>query len=324
MSLAVVLSRHGGPDALEIAERELASPRNGEIRVKHTAIGVNYHDIYVRQGSSGSLALPGVPGIEAAGIVVARGEGVEGVSIGERIAYVTPTYGCYAQEANVPAAYAMPLPSILSEASAASTMLKALTARMLLEECYRVRSGQTVLVHAASGGVGQFLCQWAKAIGATVVGTVSTPGRSEPARRAGADHVIARSEGSFVDAVRELTGGLGVSAVYDAIGAETIEASLACLAYGGALINYGEASGVPGPISLNTLGERSLSVSRPRIFHFLRTDEQRQEAQRAVFGALEAGWLRPMDPLVFPLREAALAHETLENRGGPGGIVLQP
>lgn len=317
------LAEHGGPEVLRYADVIVAEPAPGEIRLRQTAVGVNFHDIYVREGSSGTLALPGVLGIEAVGVVEAVGEDVAGIRVGERMGYVTPDYGAYAEVRNIPSSVAFRLPNNIDDAAAASSLMKALTVRMLLHEAFNVKAGQQILVHSAAGGTGQLLCQWAKAIGAKVIATVGQASKIETAQRAGADHVINREVADVAEAVRGFTAGAGVDAVYDAIGIDTFDTSLDCLGYGGALVSYGQASGSPGTVSVSRLASRSLTLTRPVIFHFLRTEQQRTRAMKAVLDAFETGRLRPLDPLRFPFANVREAHAALASGSGPGGVVLE-
>ncbi len=319
----VVLARHGGIEVLEFADVAIGPPAPGEIRLRQSAIGVNFHDIYVRKGTSGTLDLPGVPGLEAVGVVEAVGDGVTAFSVGQRAGYVTAAYGAYAEARNIDASFAVVLPDILDDASAASSLMKALTVRMLVSEACQLRSGQVILVHSAAGGTGQLLCQWAKAIGAQVIATVGHAARVPAARRVGADHVIDRTREDIVATVEALTAGAGVAVAYDAIGADTFDASLACLGFGGALVSYGQASGPPGTVAVSRLAARSLTLTRPIVFHFLRTAQQRRAALFAALGAFESGILRPLAPLRFPFDAVRDAHAALEAGSSPGGVILE-
>lgn len=318
------MEEYGGPEVLREANVELVPPAPGEMRIRQTAIGVNYHDVYVRSGLYRTLALPGVPGIEAVGVVEKLGEGVSGFSEGDRIAYVTGQYGCYAETRNLDAALAVRLPDAISDAHAAASFMKALTVYMLIRRVRRVEAGETILVHAAAGGVGQLLCSWASHLGATVIGTVGSAAKAEQARAHGADHVILYNQENVPERVTELTGGEGVAATYDAVGADTFAGSLDSLGFEGHLVLYGQASGPVEPFAPAILSARSLTVSRPIVFHYIRTRQLLEEMAAACFEAFEKGFIRPIEPLELPLTQAGEAHRLLEARQSPGGIVLVP
>ncbi len=321
---AIILREHGGPEQLKPDWIALPEPGAGELRVRHSAAGVNFHDCYVRSGLYRTLALPGVPGLEAVGTVEAVGPDEDSLRVGDRIAWISPLYGGYAAARILPAELAIRLPDSLGDAEAAASLMKACTVRMLVRDAHRIEARQTVLVHAAAGGVGQLLCGWASHLGATVIGTVGSREKAEIATRAGAHHLIFYCEEDVVSRVGEITGGAGVAAVYDAIGADTFASSLNCLGLGGTLVSYGQASGPVAPFTTADLAVRSLKVTRPIIFHFLATREQRDRMVSDVFAAFATGVVRPIDPLRLPLAEAAEAHRILEAGQSPGGIVLVP
>lgn len=233
MPNAIVLRQHGGPETLRTEPIDIGTPGPGEIRLRQTAIGVNFHDIYVRSGLYASLTLPGIPGIEAAGIVEAIGPDVTHVRPGDRIAYVTGAYGAYAQERLLPADLALKLPDNVNERTAAALILKGLTARMLLHRVHPISAGDIVLVHAAAGGVGRLLVQWARHLGATVIGTVGSEAKAEEATSCGAHHTILYRQEDFVARVRAITNGRGVDVAYDSVGHDTFQGSLDALALRG-------------------------------------------------------------------------------------------
>jgi NADPH2:quinone reductase len=323
MATAIVLRAHGAPDALRAETVDVAAPGAGEIRIRQTAVGVNYHDAYVRSGLYRTLALPGIPGIEAAGVVEALGAGVAHLRVGDRVAYVTRQYGAYASERVLPARLAVPLPAAVSEAVAATNFLKGLTAEMLLHRVHRVEAGQTVLVHAAAGGVGSLLARWASRKGATVIGTAGSAEKLAIARAAGCAHAIDYRREDFVARVREITEGRGVQVAYDAVGADTFAGSLECLALRGHLVNYGQASGPVPPFEVARLMARSNSLTRPSVFAYTAEDALYQQMAATVFAALADGTL-PMDSgQVFALHDAGAAHLALESRTRSGAIWLQ-
>lgn len=319
---AIVMERPGGPDVLRLAAVGLPPPGPGEVRLRQTAMGVNYHDVYVRSGLYQTLPLPGVPGIEAVGIVEAVGAGVTGLMPGDRIGYVSGHYGCYARMRNLDAACAIKLPDGLTDIQWAASLLKAMTVCVLVRRIHAVGRGDTILVQAAAGGVGQLLCGWASHLGARVIGTVGSEAKAQVARLAGADHVILYREQDVAEQVAEITGGEGVAVVYDSVGADTFQGSLAALGYEGKLVNFGQASGPVPPVAPSLLATRSLSLWRPIIFHYLRSPDRLAAIAQDVADAFASGAIRPIDPLVLPLADAAQAHRRLEARQSPGGIVL--
>ena len=324
MAQAIVLREFGGPDALGIETTEVGDPGAGELRIRQTAIGVNFHDIYVRSGLYRTLALPGVPGIEAAGIVEAIGSDVGGFAIGDRIAYVTGRYGAYATDRILPADLAIRLPPGINDQVAATVLLKGLTAEMLVRQVHVVQPGQVLLVHAAAGGVGRLLCQWASHLGATVIGTVGSEAKAELARRMGCEHTILYRQENFVERVREITGGRGVDVVYDSVGKDTFLGSLECLAIRGHLVNFGQSSGSIEPFEVSRLAARSNSVTRPIVFHYIAQRTALARMAAALFDAIAGGVLTVDPGQSYPLAGAAAAHEALEARQAPGPLILQP
>lgn len=324
MPTAIVLRAHGPAAELRPEPVDVGDPGPGELRFRQTAIGVNYHDVYVRSGLYRTLDLPGIPGIEAVGVVEAIGPGVHGFEIGERVGAITPRYGAYAALRLLPADLAMRLPETLDDVAAASVLLKGLTAEMLLRRVHPVRAGEVVLIHAAAGGVGRLLVQWARALGATVIGTAGSEAKAAIASAAGAHHVIRYREQDVAAEVAQVTAGRGVDVVYDSVGADTFEGSLDALATRGHLVSFGQSSGPAAPLTMARLAARSLTVSRPIVFHFLADPPMRAEMARATFAALADGTLTIETGRVLPLREAAAAHELLESRTVAGPIVLVP
>ena len=324
MAQAIVLREFGGPHALGIETIEVGDPGAGELRIRQTAIGVNFHDIYVRSGLYRTLALPGIPGIEAAGIVEAIGSDAGGFAIGDRIAYVTGRYGAYATDRILPADLAIRLPPSINDQVAATVLLKGLTAEMLVRQVHVVQPGQVLLVHAAAGGVGRLLCQWASHLGATVIGTVGSEAKAELARRMGCEHTILYRQENFVERVREITGGRGVDVVYDSVGKDTFLGSLECLAIRGHLVNFGQSSGSIEPFEVSRLAARSNSVTRPIVFHYIAQRTALARMAAALFDAIAGGVLTVDPGQSYPLAGAAAAHEALEARQAPGPLILQP
>jgi NADPH2:quinone reductase len=319
-----MLREFGGPEVLRTEPVEVPAPGPGELRVRQTAIGVNFHDCYVRSGLYRTLPLPGVPGIEAAGIVEAVGAGVAGFAVGDRIGYVTGGYGAYASHRTLPAAIALRLPDDMSETLAASVLLKGLTAEMLLRQVHRIAAGQTILVHAAAGGVGRILCQWAAHLGATVIGTAGSAAKAEVARAAGCAHVVRYREQDFVAEVKRITGGRGVDAAYDSVGHDTFDGSLECLAPRGHLVNFGQASGPVAPFQVQRLAAKSNSLTRPILFHYIAQRAALEHMAAGLFDVLASGAVRAEPGATMPLGEAARAHSLLESRQAEAPLVLLP
>jgi NADPH2:quinone reductase len=324
MATAIVLRETGGPDVLKSESVVVGKPGTGELRIRQTAIGVNFHDVYVRSGLYQTLPLPGIPGIEAAGVIEEIGPDTSSFTVGDRIAYVTGQYGAYASERILPAALAVRPPPGVSEQVAASVLLKGLTAEMLVREVRPIRPGDIVLVHAAAGNVGRLLCQLARHLGATVIGTVGSDPKVEVARRAGCTHTILYRQENFVDRVRKITSGRGVDVAYDSVGKDTFQGSLDSLAVRGHLVNFGQSSGSVEPFEAAKLAARSNSVTGPILFHYI---EQRNDLERmaaAVFNAVAQGVLTVDPGKVFPLAHAAAAHRQLEGRQASGPLLLVP
>lgn len=318
---AIVLAEHGGPDRFRFEQRKDPAPEAGEILVENRAIGINFIDIYQRKGLY-PVALPAVLGSEGAGVVTAVGAGVEGFRKGDRVAYLAGA--AYAEETRAPAAMAAKLPDAISDEIAAATFLKGLTAEMLVRQICPLKRGDTALVHAAAGGVGTLLCQWAAHLGAEVLAVVGTEAKADVARAAGAAHVVVRDQTSdLAGAVRALTNGLGVRVVYDSVGAATFTASLDSLAMRGMMVSYGNASGPVPPFAPLELSRRgSLFLTRPTLFHY--TAGGRLAAMAAdLFDLIARGVLKPAAPKVFALDEVADAHALLESGATTGSIVLK-
>ena len=324
MGTAIVLRETGGPEVLRSESIAVGKPGAGELRVRQTAIGVNFHDVYVRSGLYRTLTLPGIPGIEAAGVVEEAGPEVSGFAPGDRVAYVTGRYGAYASVRLLPADLAVRLPPGIDERLAAAALLKGLTAEMLAREVHHIQPGQMVLVHAAAGGVGRLLCQLARHLGATVIGTVGSEEKAELARGAGCEHTILYRQESFVERVREITGGRGVDVAYDSVGKDTFPGSLESLALRGHLVNFGQSSGPVEPFEVARLAARSNSLTRPIVFHYIAQRDSLERMAASVFDAIARGVLTVDPGRTFPLAEAAAAHEQLEARTAPGPLLLVP
>ena len=314
----------GGPDVLQWVEAPLDAPAAGEVQVRHRAVGVNFIDTYHRSGLY-PVPLPSGLGQEAAGVVEAVGEGVSEFLPGDRVAYAGGPVGAYSDVRNIAAAELVKLPEALSFEQGAAVMMQGLTAQYLLRRTYRVQPGDTLLIHAAAGGVGLIACQWAKALGATVIGTVSSDAKAELARRHGCDHTFVTSREKVSQRVRELTAGEGVAVVYDSVGKDTFFDSLACLRPLGMMVSFGNASGpVPAfePSLLMKMG--SLFLTRPTLFHYTQRRADLLAMAGELFDVVASGQVRISVNQRYPLRDAALAHAALEARRTTGSTVLIP
>jgi len=321
---AVRITRTGGPEVLDLVEIEAPRPGPGEILVRNSAIGVNFIDTYHRTGLYPVKLTSGL-GMEGAGVVEAVGEGVTRFSVGDLAAYASGPIGAYADQHVVKADRAVKPPAGVSAEVAAAALLKGMTAEFLLRRCYPVRAGETILVHAAAGGVGSILVQWAKAIGAVVIGTVGSAAKAELARRHGCDHVILYREEDVAARVREITGGAGVPVAYDSVGAATFEGTLASLARRGLFVSFGNASGpVPpfAPARLSQMG--SLFLTRPTLFDYVATTPELDASAQALFDVIASGAVEIEIGQTFPLAEVRRAHEALEARETIGASLLIP
>lgn len=315
---AIVLAEPGGPEFLRLATVPLGQPGPGELLIRQTAAGVNFHDTYVRSGAYKTLKFPGVPGLEGTGVVVALGEGVTDFAVGDRIAYIDNRYGGYARQRVLKADLAVPLPAGVDDRTAAAWFLKGLTALVLVEQVHRLRPGDAVLVQAAGGGVGQLLARLAKQCGCTVIGTAGDETKQRLAREAGCDHVIAYREANVLTEVRRIVGPKGVAVAYDAVGKDTFEGSLATLGLRGHLVLYGQASGPVPPFELARLGAQSLSISRPFLWAYVEGPEALRALSARLFSMIAAGELPVTVGGHFSLAQAAEAHRALESRvAGP-------
>jgi NADPH2:quinone reductase len=324
MSKAIRIHEAGGPEVMRLEECDPGAPAEGEVQLRHTAIGLNYIDVYDRSGLY-PMPLPGGLGREAAGVVVAVGRKVRGFRKGDRVAYVHTQPGSYSEVRNMPASRLVKLPNAVTDEQAAALMLKGLTAEYLLQRTYRVRKGDWILVHAAVGGVGLILCQWAKALGARVIGVVGSEAKAALARRNGCKHVLVMGQDKIVERVRALTGGQGVAVVYDSVGRDTFMDSLDCLKPRGMMVSYGNASGPPPAISPLELSKRgSLFLTRPSLFAYIADRKELDAAARALFRVVASRKVRLHIGQRYPLAEAAQAHRDLESRKTTGSTVLLP
>jgi NADPH:quinone reductase-like Zn-dependent oxidoreductase len=321
---AIVIDRHGGPEELRLRETDAPAPGPGEARLRQTAIGVNYIDVYVRRGIYPLLAPPGTPGMEAAGEVIDVGEGVTGILPGDRVAYACPPVGAYAQYRTMQADQLVLLPDAIDDETAAALLLKGMSAEYLLQRVHRVQRGDTVLVHSAAGGAGSFLCQWAKHLGATDIVTLSSAAMARAARAARCDHPIVTGSDDWVARVKDITGGRGADVIYDGVGKDTLTGSLEALAATGHLVSYGQSSGTPEPPALAALSAKSATFSRPVLFHYTADPKKLREIAGNVFDMVARGALKVDIGQRYPLAEAARAHHDLESRRTIGASVLVP
>lgn len=324
MTRAIRFERVGGPEVLQLQTVELPPPAAGEATIRHAAIGLNYIDVYHRTGLY-PLPLPAGIGLEAAGVVEAVGEGVTEVAVGDRVAYAGGPVGAYAEARNLPAHRLLRLPDDIFFDTAAAMMLQGLTAAYLLRRTYRVQPGDAVLIHAAAGGVGLIACQWARALGATVIGTVGSPAKAELARAHGCQHVIDYSREDFAARVREITGGAGVAVVYDGVGKDTFAGSLDCLRPLGMMVSYGNASGPVPPVDLVQLSQKgSLFITRPTLMTYTARREDLLALGEELFAVVADGRVRIEVHQRYALADAAHAHRDLEARRTTGSTIFLP
>ncbi len=324
MPLSVVIHQTGGPEVLSFEEVEVAAPAPEEAQVRHTAVGLNFLEVYLRTGAY-PAKLPSGLGNEAAGVITAVGRKARGFRVGERVAYVSNTPGSYSELRNLPASRLVKIPKDIPDETAAAVMLKGLTAHYLLRRTYRVKRGDTILVHAAAGGVGLILCQWAKALGATVIGVVSSDAKAQLARKHGCRHVLISGRDELVASVKQLTQGSGVAVVYDSVGKDTFMESLDCLRPLGMMVSYGNASGMPPAVSPLELSKRgSLFLTRPTLFSYIGTRKELDAASRELFAVLRKKVVKVRIGQRYPLAKAADAHRDLEARRTTGSSVLLP
>ena len=324
MSKAIRYDTPGGPDVMKWVDVEVGDPGDGEIRLKQTAVGLNYIDVYFRTGLY-PQPLPGGLGMEAAGEVTAVGAGVTGLKAGDRVAYVARPPGAYAQERVLKAEQVVKLPDAISDEAAASIMLQGLTAQYLLRRTYRVKAGDTILIQAAAGGVGLLACQWAKALGATVIGTVGSDEKAQIAKAHGCDHPIVYTREDFAARVREITNGAGVPVVYDSIGKDTFKQSLDCLAPLGMFVSFGNASGPLPPVDSSEFASRgSLFFTRPTLFSYMAKRADYDAMAAELFDVVASGKVKTSINQRYALKDVGAAHTDLEARRTTGSTILVP
>jgi len=324
-SHAVRAYETGGPEVFKWEEVAVGDPGPGEIRIAHDAVGLNYIDIYFRSGLYPIGDPPFVVGLEGAGRVEALGEGVDGVAVGDRVAYAAPPMGAYAEARLMPADRVVRVPDSIDDETAAAMMLKGMTVEYLLLLTYQVKPGDTILFLAASGGVGLIACQWAKALGATVIGTVGSDEKAELARAHGCDHPIVYTREDFVARVKDITGGKGVPVVYDSVGQDTFEKSLDCLAPRGLMASFGQSSGAVADFNPGVLAAKgSLYLTRPSLMVYTDSRADLVGSANALFDVVASGKVKIEIHNRYPLKDAAQAHRDLADRKTTGSTVLLP
>lgn len=324
MSKAIRIYMHGGPEVLKWEDKEVGEPGKGEVRLKLKAAGLNFIDCYQRSGLY-PMDLPVTLGVEGVGVIDAVGPGVSSLSVGQRVTYTGGEVGSYAEERLISANALIPLPEYIDDQTAAAMMLKGMTVHMLLFKCYAVQPGDTILIHAAAGGVGNILCQWANHLGVTVIGTVGNAEKAEKARASGCHHPINYSTDDFTEKVKEITSGRGVPVVYDSVGKDTFEGSLDCLKTFGAMVTFGNASGpVPAIEPLVLMQKGSITLCRPTLMHYAADNDRRNKAAKDLFEVVGNGDVNIEVGQTFPLSETAEAHRALESRKTTGSTVLLP
>jgi NADPH2:quinone reductase len=316
--------RNGGPEVMEFVDVEVGEPGPGEAQVRHAAIGLNYIDVYFRTGLY-PQPLPAGLGMEGAGVVEAVGEGVTHVKVGDRVAYAARPPGAYAEVRNMPASVLLTLPDAIDFDTAAGMMLQGLTVQYLFRRTFALRGGETILFHAAAGGVGLIACQWAKALGVTMIGTVGSDEKAELARAHGCTHTINYNKENFVERVKEITGGKGVPVVYDSIGKDTFTGSLDCLSPLGMMVSFGSASGPVPPFSLGELASRgSLFITRPTLFAYAAKREDLEAMAADLFNMVQSKKIKIDINQRYALKDVEQAHRDLESRKTTGSTILTP
>ncbi len=324
MSKGIILHKNGGPEVLTWEDMSVGKPGHGEVLLRQTAIGLNFIDVYHRTGAY-PVTLPGSIGSEAAGVVEELGDGVTDLKLGQRVAYAGGPPGAYVEKRVMPADRLVPLPDGIDDKVAASIMLQGMTTEYLLERTYAVKEGETILFHAAAGGVGLLAVQWAKSLGATVIGTVGSPAKAELAKAHGADHVIDYSKEDFVARVKEITGGKGVPVVYDSVGKDTFLKSFDCLSPFGLMVLFGASSGaVPDFNPAILAGKGSLYLTRPTLATYAAKVEDLRASAKRLFDQVLSGTVKPNIGQTYKLSEAAQAHADLEARKTTGSTILVP
>ena len=324
MQKAIILRDYGNSDVLKIEQVSVDDPKKGELLIKHTAIGVHFHDVYVRSGLYKTLKLPGIPGIEATGIVEKVGDGILDFNIGDRVGYISSEYGAYSTHRTLDKNLAVKIPDYISDQLIATNFSRAITVQMLIEQVTQLKANHTIMVTAASGGVGRILCQWANVIGASVIGTVSSTEKVKLAKSYGCKYAFTYNQKDLIPKIMDITNGKGLDKVYDSVGLDTFETSIHILRKCGHLINFGQSSGPVKPLQMSTLANKSLTVSRPILFHYISQSDIYKRMTDSVFNAFKNKSIIIPEPFPFNLEDASLAHDVLESRSGGGSLYLKP
>lgn len=325
MDHVIRIHQTGGADVLQYETQEIPQPKPGEVLLRQTAVGLNFIDVYFRTGVYPAPQLPFIPGLEGAGIVESLGDGVTGLSLGDRVGYAAQPLGAYAQARVIPAERVVRLPNEIDDRIAAAMMLKGMTAQYLLRSTVQLKSGDTILFHAAAGGVGLIVCQWAKHLGVNIIGTVGSEEKAQLAKAHGCTHTVRYNDEDFVERVNDITDGKGVDAVYDSVGKDTFDKSMDCLKKRGTLVLFGQSSGkVPSfdPAALSAKG--SIYLTRPTLFHYTDTRKDLVSCSSELFDVLINGAVKPDINQEYPLANARQAHEDLEGRRTTGATILIP
>lgn len=323
MGKAIVLRKYGNSDQLKLEDVEIKKPSEDELLLKQTAIAVHFHDIYVRTGLYKTLSLPGIPGLEAVGVVEEIGEGVSDFFPGDRVGYIDRNYGAYATHRVVNKKLCFKVPDFISDEIIATNFSRAITVQMLMEMVTQVRASDTILITAVTGGVGKIFAQWAKSLGVQVIGTVGSKEKLALGKSFGCDYTLTYDQPDFIDEIFDITNGKGVDKVFDSVGKDTFENSLKSVSICGHIINFGQSSGPIDPIQMSLLAAKSLTISRPIIFDYISERETYIKMVQSVFNAFKNGNIKTPTLTPYSLKDAYLAHGMLESRKGGGSVFLK-
>ena len=324
MPKAIILKEYGKSEVLKLEDIKVQKPQENEISIKQTAIGVHFHDVYVRSGLYKTLSLPGIPGLEAAGIVEEVGKKVTNFKPGDKVGYITKNYGAYTSHRNLDHKIAIKIPKNISAELIATNFSRAITVQMLMEEVTNVKANDIILITAVTGGVGKIFSQWAKSIGALVIGSVSSKEKALLAKSYGCDYTLIYDQPDFISQIMDITDGKGVDKVFDSVGKDTFENSIKSIRACGHLVNFGQSSGPVEPLLMSTLASKSLTVSRPILFDYISNSTIYKKMTASVFNAFENNKIIIPKLRSYKLEDANLAHDLLESRQGGGSIFLKP
>ena len=324
MAKAIVIEKYGSSEVLKYKNLDIGRPGEDELLIRNTAIGVNYHDVYVRSGLYKTLKLPGIPGCEAAGVIEKIGATISDFKVGDRVVYINSEYGAYSSHIKIKREKVIKLPKTIGDELIATNFLRAMTVEMLLNRITVIDETKTILVTAAAGGVGRLLCQWASSLGVKVIGSVSNLKKVAETKVNGCHETLVANQHDFSKKINQFTEGKGVDVVFDSVGADTFNSSLESLTPCGFLVNFGQSSGAVDPLLMTTLAQKSLSVARPILFHYFKSYKIYEQMAASVFDAFETGVLNVSNFSPFNLKDATEAHNMLESRKGGGSIYLKP